>query len=126
MELDETIEFAPGFVQDPDYKIVFEDADREIVATLQGEVIAKSENAVILRESRHLPVVYFPPRDVRRDLAHPSEKETFCPFKGHASYWSFGTEKNIAWSYENPYQEMQEIKGYLAFYTDRLDAPLLG
>ena len=125
MELNQVVEKAPGFAKYPDYVITLENPGREIVATLQGEVIARSANALILRESNHVPVVYFPPEDVRLDLASMTEKDTYCPFKGIASYWTFGLEKNIAWSYEDPFEEMLAIKGYFAFYTDRLDAPLL-
>jgi len=109
----------------PDYSIEIKAADQEITALLLGHVMAKSDKALIMYESNHLPVVYFPREDVRMDLAIPSDKDTFCPFKGHASYWGFGDEANIAWSYEQPFEEMLQIKDYIAFYRDRLDAPLL-
>jgi uncharacterized protein (DUF427 family) len=125
MDLNTTTNAAPGFVKYPEYEIVLESTDQEFVVTLQGQEIAKSNGAIILKESNHMPVVYFPPEDINLESVSQSEKETFCPFKGTASYWSFGNEKNIAWSYENPFDEMLEIKDYVAFYTDRLDAPLL-
>ncbi|MEH6526983.1 MAG: DUF427 domain-containing protein [Sneathiella sp.] len=125
MDLNSTTNAAPGFAKTPDYVITFENADQELVATLQGQVIARSKRAVILKESNHTPVVYFPLNDVKLDTVSQTEKETFCPFKGTASYLSFGDEKNIAWSYEDPFEEMLEIKKYIAFYTDRLDAPIL-
>ena len=125
MELNSKIENAPGFLKHPDYSITFESADHEITANLQGKVIAQSEKTLILLESNHRPVVYFPRGDVRMDLAHETDKDSFCPFKGHASYYTVGEDANIAWSYEDPYAEMLSIKGYIAFYTDRLDQPLL-
>ncbi|MCR9215432.1 MAG: DUF427 domain-containing protein [Proteobacteria bacterium] len=125
MELNEIVEKAPGFRKQPDYAIDIEQADHEIVATIQGQTIAKSDKALVLRESSHLPVVYFPREDVNMDIAIPSEKDTFCPFKGHASYFGFAGEANVAWSYEEPYQEMLAIKNYVAFYRDRLDHPLM-
>ncbi|USG63157.1 DUF427 domain-containing protein [Sneathiella marina] len=125
MDVTTSTNAAPGFVKFPDYAIVLEKAGQECVATLQGRVIAKSNRAIILKESNHMPVVYFPLDDIERDTVSPSDKETFCPFKGTASYWSFGNEKNIAWSYEDPFDEMLDIKDYVAFYSDRLDAPIL-
>ncbi|WP_373083931.1 DUF427 domain-containing protein [Sneathiella sp.] len=125
MEANHATENAPGFAKYPDYKIDIDTPTAEITAMLQGKVIASSKNVLIVRESNHVPVVYFPPGDVRLDLATRTDKESFCPFKGDATYWTFGDEKNIAWSYEDPFLEMQKIKGYLAFYTDRLDAPLI-
>lgn len=124
MELNIKIEKAPGFVKYPDYSITMEVPGHEETALLQGRVIAQSHKALILLETNHLPVVYFPREDVRMDLAVQTDKDSFCPFKGHASYYGFGTEANIAWSYENPYQESLQIKGYIAFYADRLDQPL--
>jgi uncharacterized protein (DUF427 family) len=48
---------------------------------------------------------------------------THCPFKGDASYFSLkdGPE-NAVWSYEQPYDEMTAIKGYLAFYPNKVDS----
>ena len=115
---------APGFAKNPAYKIILERPAREYVAMLQGDVIAKSSKVILLKEGTYPPVVYFPPEDVRLDQATMTEKDTYCPYKGIASYWNFGREKNIAWSYEEPFREMLDIKGYVAFYTDRLDDPL--
>ena len=118
------IEAAPGFANNPEYQITLEKPDTEFVATLDGTEIARSNRALILREGDLPSTVYLPPEDVRLDLASKSDKDTYCPYKGIASYWSFGTEKNIAWSYEEPFREMLDIKGYIAFYVNRLDDPL--
>jgi len=116
---------SPGFAKNPDYRIVLERPDREFVATLQDKVLARSRRAIILREGDYPPVVYFPPEDVRLDLATMSDKDTYCPYKGMASYWNFGIENNLAWSYEDPFEEMLDIKGYVSFYMDRLDDPVI-
>jgi uncharacterized protein (DUF427 family) len=50
----------------------------------------------------------------------PSEKTTFCPFKGTASHWTVAGVENAAWSYEDPKQEVGAIRGLLAFYPDRV------
>lgn len=52
-----------------------------------------------------------------------TDHQTYCPFKGHASYYSLkdGPE-NAAWSYERPYEEMRAIAQCLAFYPDKVDA----
>jgi uncharacterized protein (DUF427 family) len=50
---------------------------------------------------------------------------TYCPYKGDASYYSIKADGrssvNAVWSYEAPYEAMAAIKGYLAFYPDRVD-----
>ena len=49
--------------------------------------------------------------------------QTYCPFKGQASYYSLkdGPE-NAVWSYEQPYNEMLAIKDCLAFYPDKVES----
>ena len=52
-----------------------------------------------------------------------SNHRTYCPFKGHASYYSLKDgPANAVWSYEQPYEEMTVINERLAFYPDKVDA----
>src|SRR3546814_20138759 len=56
----------------------------------------------------------------------PSEHRTYCPFKGTASYWSLAvgdkTVENVAWSYVEPVEEGLGIRGYIAFYWNKVEA----
>jgi len=92
-----------------------------------GDIIADSYRALILNETAYKPVFYFPREDVRIDLLQSSEHRSHCPFKGDAVYWTLktgdGVVENVAWSYEDPYQEMIRIKDYLAFDLTRADNP---
>jgi uncharacterized protein (DUF427 family) len=49
-----------------------------------------------------------------------SDHSTHCRWKGDASYYSIvtrsTTHENAAWSYEDPFEAVAEIKGHLAFY----------
>src|SRR5207237_3830384 len=38
---------------------------------------------------------YIPLTDVRMDLLRPSDKQTHCPYKGTASYWSVDTGTDV-------------------------------
>jgi uncharacterized protein (DUF427 family) len=109
----------------PDHRVELEPGKDRFVASLAGEVVADSERVLIVRESNHEPVIYFPRDDVRMELLDATSHETFCPFKGEASYWTIRTgerkEENSVWSYEDPFEEVMGLKDYLAFYTDRLD-----
>jgi uncharacterized protein (DUF427 family)/putative intracellular protease/amidase len=97
-----------------------------VSARWQGEVVAESRNALLLRESTLPPVVYLPMEDVRMDLLHRTEHRTRCPFKGEASYWSIRvgdrSSDDIAWAYEDPLPGRADLRGRIAFYADRLDA----
>jgi hypothetical protein len=69
------------------------------------------------------PVVYyFPRKDVKMERLVRTEHQTYCPFKGQASYYSMkdGPE-NAVWTYEQPYDEMLAIKEHLAFYPDKVE-----
>jgi uncharacterized protein (DUF427 family) len=54
-----------------------------------------------------------------------TDHATYCPYKGDCSYFNIpqGGERaiNAVWTYENPYATVASIRGYLAFYRDRVD-----
>jgi uncharacterized protein (DUF427 family) len=93
---------------------------------VSGQIVADSINAVYLFEHGHLPVYYFPIRDVRPDVLVPSDTTTHCPRKGDARYWSIvvGDRKIVdaVWGYPEPIPSCPDISGYVAFYWDRVDA----
>jgi uncharacterized protein (DUF427 family) len=118
---------APGFVKNPDRDIHFETSPRRVRVKLNGEWIADSTDMVLMYESGHLPVYYFPVKDMRLELLHPTDHTSYCQYKGVASYWSIragGQEsENAVWTYQEPYDEMTAInlQDYCAFYWDRVD-----
>ncbi len=118
----------PGFKQYPNHRIATKPAGVRVQVKLEGEVIADTRDAIALEEATGgktvAPVVYYIPRqDVKMERLARSSHETYCPFKGQASYYSFkdGPE-NAVWSYEQPYDEMLAIKELLAFYPDKVDS----
>lgn len=114
-----------GYARHPDYDVHFERSPKRVRVMFNGETVADSLATELLFETRHIPVYYFPRRDVRMDLLQRTEHSTHCPFKGDASYWSVTagdrTAENAAWSYEAPYPQTAEIKDYIAFYWNRMD-----
>ena len=116
---------APGFLKKPDYKVLIEPSPRRIRVQLGGQTIAGTTNALILMESQHVPVYYFPRDDVQMSLLKETERTTFCPFKGEASYWSIAagasTANDAVWSYQQPFDEADAIRDYLAFYWNKMD-----
>lgn len=111
---------APGFAKRPDYALTIAPAEGRVQALLDDEVIADSVGAIAMSEQNHDPVIYFPRADVRMDRLTRTDHDTFCPFKGNASYWSIDSAENAAWSYEAPYDEMRGIKNSIAFYADKV------
>ena len=118
---------APGFAKNPDWIVLLEPSPRRVRVKFGGEWIADSTDMVLMYESGHLPVYYFPVKDVRLDLLHPTDHTSHCPYKGDASYWSIEAggraSENAVWAYQTPYDEMTAIglQDYCAFYWDRVD-----
>ena len=115
-----------AFAETPGYRVEFEPCAKRVRTVFAGETLADSTRVRLLHETRHLPVYYFPRRDLRLDLLRASDHRTFCPFKGEASYWHAVVggrrAENAVWSYETPFEEVAEIRDYMAFYWDRMDA----
>ncbi len=99
------------------------------VSAYRGDVlIASSENAKVMYETRLPPAVYFPAEDVRADLSSESDLQTFCPFKGTASYFNIQDDDepiaNAAWTYADALPEstsIQNLIGFMPGVINRLD-----
>lgn len=109
----------------PKHPITTEPYAGRAVIKVGGRVVADSGKAIVLREAAYPPVIYIPRDDVKMELLERSEHSTYCPYKGDASYYSIPSggsrSVNAVWTYEAPYDAVAEIKGYLAFYPDRVD-----
>ena len=108
----------------PDYVIDLRH-DGVIARAWFGDLLlAESENAVRLEETKHVDRLYFPVDDVHWELFTPTENFTICPFKGQATYWSLTAvdpvEKDIVWTYSTPFDEVGGIEGHVAFYQERV------
>ena len=111
----------------PDYAVTMTLAEKPISIFFGDIEVAASTQALVVKESMHKDVYYLPRQDVNLSLFTSTDHSTYCPFKGHASYWTLDsktpdddqTGENIVWSYEKPYPEVAELKDYLSFYVDR-------
>ena len=110
----------------PDYAVAISDAGKNITVSIADKVVAETSRALLIQETRHKDVYYLPREDVDLSLFEPTDHSTYCPFKGHANYFSYGDLENLVWSYEDPYPEVSELKDYLSFYTDRVEINVKG
>ena len=121
---------APGFQQHPNYEVLIEPSPARIRVLVGDTVLADSQKAVAVTETRHRPVWYLPREDVIENLLSATDTSTHCPFKGDASYWSVTTEDgtldDVMWSYLTPYDECLALQGYVSFYTDRVTLEIDG
>ncbi|VAW02730.1 hypothetical protein MNBD_ALPHA04-2189 [hydrothermal vent metagenome] len=115
----------PDFCQCPKYDLKIRPSSSLHQIMFNETMVAASDRTMIVHEQELRPVVYFPRMDVETDLFSMEEKQTYCPFKGTASYWTIRTNgytaRHAAWSYEAPFEEFQDLGGYFAFYLDKVD-----
>jgi uncharacterized protein (DUF427 family) len=111
--------------RDPFHRIDILQSSRAVRIERDGVLLAESNRPKLLFETG-LPVrVYLPHEDVRVPLT-PSDKRTWCAYKGQASYWSAQGLPDIAWSYEEPLRESAEIRGLVAFFNELVDLSIDG
>lgn len=72
----------------PDHPITIEPTGVRVVARVGTHVVADTTRALTLREANYPPVQYIPLDDVDQTLLMDSAAQTYCPYKGDASYYS--------------------------------------
>jgi uncharacterized protein (DUF427 family) len=109
----------------PDHPITVEANPERIIVRAAGQVIADTTQALTLREADYPPVQYIPLADVEETALQPTESQTYCPYKGDASYYSLvtadGEVTDAVWTYEKPYDPVSEIAGHVAFYPQHVE-----
>ena len=126
MERHVSASFKPVKVPGPEHPITIERNPKRVVVSVAGRIIAGTQNALTLREANYPPVHYIPRGDADMTLLERTDHATYCPYKGDCAYYSIpaGGDRsvNAVWTYEDPYEAVASIKGYLAFYPDRVSA----
>jgi uncharacterized protein (DUF427 family) len=116
---------SPGHARNPAHRVDTRPAGVRVRIVFNGEVVADTRDAVRLDESGYPPVYYVPRNDVRMEKVSRTDHGSYCPYKGQASYFSLQvgdrTAENAAWSYEQPYDEVADIRERLAFYRRKVD-----
>lgn len=118
-----------GHPRDPFHRVDVRQTSRPVRIEIGGDVVADTTRARLLFETQISTRFYIPREDVTVEL-HPSERTSYCPYKGRASYWSVDAggrrRPDIAWSYEDPLPDLPQIKGLVAFWDERVDVILDG
>ena len=110
----------------PGTALYIEPSPKRVRVVVGDETIADSRRVVMVHESGHQPIYYFPPEDVRADVLEQSDRKTTCPKKGEASYHTIRAGSNVvedgAWYYPDPIPGAEPLRGLIAFYWNRVDA----
>ncbi|MEV6305991.1 DUF427 domain-containing protein [Actinoplanes sp. NPDC051861] len=120
----------PRLEPGPAHPITVTPTGERVVVTVAGKVVADTRDAVTLQEASYPPVQYIPLADVDQTLLEATTTQSYCPYKGDASYYSIpiGGEKatDAIWEYREPYPPVAAIKGHVAFYPNRVDSIEIG
>jgi uncharacterized protein (DUF427 family) len=113
-----------GHPRDPFHRVDVRSSSRHVQLSLDGQLLAESRRPRLVFETLLPPRYYLPPQDVLARLV-PSETRTTCAYKGEASYWSVDLRDrrvpDLVWSYGEPLPDAGELRGYLAFFDERVD-----
>jgi uncharacterized protein (DUF427 family) len=84
-------------------------------AIFNGKILAESDQTIVIEQNH-----YFPISAIKKEYFKASAKQTTCPWKGVASYYTLDVDGKIntdaAWYYPAPKEAAKEIKGYVAFW----------
>jgi uncharacterized protein (DUF427 family) len=113
-------------VPDATHPITIRPTGSRVTVSVGGVKVAESERALSLAEASYPVVQYIPIADVDQSLLVRTDSQTYCPYKGDASYYSVQTpdgrtETDLIWTYEQPYDAVAEIAGHVAFYANRAE-----
>jgi hypothetical protein len=80
----------------------------------------------VLYESGFAPRWYVPRANIDAEALQAVEGQTFCPYKGLASYYDIGGVRNAAWSYRAPFEEVARIADLVSFYPKKVTVTIDG
>ena len=102
-----------------------EPSTRRIRVVLGAATVADTTRAIRVLETSHPPAYYIPLEDVRREYLRPSGRQTYCEFKGQASYYDLVVGerevRDAAWYYPDPNERFATLRDHVAFYPGRVD-----
>src|SRR5262249_19516120 len=93
---------------------------RHLLVRFGDRVVADSTRPLVLYESGFAPRWYVPRADIDETVLTPVAGQTFCPYKGLASYYDVADERRAAWSYQNAWTEVARISGLVSFRQERV------
>jgi uncharacterized protein (DUF427 family) len=113
-------------IPDATHPITISPTGKRVTVRIGGAVIAETDNALSLAEASYPVAQYIPLVDLDQSLLERTTTQTYCPYKGDASYYTVNTpdgskETDVIWTYEHPYPSVAEIAGHVAFYPDRAE-----
>ena len=105
-------------------------SSRHVVVSIDDIVLADSHKPTVLFETGAPARFYLPMTDVTLDLLISTSRNSSCPYKGDARFWSAQIRHrivdDIAWSYTLPRAEALPVAGMVCFYNEQVDIDIDG
>ncbi|AQT79661.1 hypothetical protein B1R94_10830 [Mycolicibacterium litorale] len=115
-----------GHAADPYHRIDIRSTTRHLVVRDGARVIADTDRPLALYESGFAPRWYVPRDDIDGSALIAVDGQTFCPYKGLASYYNVGERARAAWSYLDAWPEVAAVANLVSFEPDKIDVDLDG
>lgn len=97
-------------------------------ALFEGHELADSARALLVTEPGGVQSVYFPAEDVQTAFLRRNDHVTASPWLGAATWYTISRDarivEDVAWSYEEPFDEGGAITGYIAFAPEHVEIQL--
>ncbi len=113
-----------GHAADPYHRIDIRQTSRHLVVKDGLKVIADTKRPIVLYESGFAPRWYVRREDIDETALTLVEGQTFCPYKGLASYYDIGDRQKAAWCYQEAWPEVARIANLISFEPDKIDVQL--
>jgi uncharacterized protein (DUF427 family) len=111
--------------RDPYHRVDVRPSSRQVRVELNGELLAESTRPTLVFETSLPTRFYLPREDVRTELL-PSDRVTYCPYKGRATYWSTAARPHLLWTYREPLPDAVLLAGLVAFFDELVDVTVDG
>jgi uncharacterized protein (DUF427 family) len=97
---------------------------RRVRAFFDNQLLADSQQVLLVFETKRPPVYWFPMADVRMNLLVQKEPASGTP--SGTVHWRSNTggrtADNLAWSYSEPAGDLAPLEGHIAFYWNAVDS----
>ena len=114
------------FVKDYPRPPLLVESTESIQVIALGKTIIHATHSIRMLETYHPPTYYFKPESVNQNYLTKSSRQSYCEWKGIASYFNIKvgnkTINNVAWSYKDPCQSYKKIAGWYAVYPQLMDS----
>jgi uncharacterized protein (DUF427 family) len=107
-----------------------EQVSKHISVSHNNLELVSTNASVRVLETSHPPTYYLPIVDFLPGVLVPIAGQTYCEYKGAASYFDLVVGdvrvKRAAWTYENPTKGFEQLAGKVAIYANLVDQCVVG